>query len=101
MCGPVPKSSPALQNGTRSLKYTDIIHIFYNLSGGPPIAPNGHVEGLFTRDNADAPSTPLHSKATILVVDDEPLVRSMLESVLTRHGCSVLAASCGHEAIEL
>src|SRR5205814_935970 len=87
-----------LRNETKSLLPIRIINIFYNLSDGPPIASYSLVDGPLTLSSADATNAPLNSPVTILVVDDEPLVRSMLESVLTRRGYSVLMASCGHEA---
>lgn len=38
---------------------------------------------------------------TVLIVDDDPLVRSLTERVLTRLGYKVLAASDAAEAVEL
>jgi len=38
---------------------------------------------------------------TILVVDDEPVLRDMLVEKLSRAGYKVLAASGGHEAFEV
>jgi len=39
--------------------------------------------------------------ATVLVVDDEPLIRSMLSDVLRREGHSVFAAGGGVQALSL
>lgn len=38
---------------------------------------------------------------TVLVVDDEPMVRDMLARVLTEYGFGVVTASCGSEALAL
>jgi two-component system cell cycle sensor histidine kinase/response regulator CckA len=38
---------------------------------------------------------------TILVVDDEPAIRSLLALVLEQRGFSVLTAECGREALSL
>jgi two-component system, cell cycle sensor histidine kinase and response regulator CckA len=39
--------------------------------------------------------------ATVLVVDDEPLMCSMLTQVLQQEGFSVLTAACGTQALAL
>jgi CheY-like chemotaxis protein len=38
---------------------------------------------------------------TILIVDDEPVIRALLEVVLHRAGFTVLTAGCGREAISI
>ena len=38
---------------------------------------------------------------TVLVVDDEEIMREILESLLTREGCTVTLASSGEEAVEI
>jgi CheY-like chemotaxis protein len=38
---------------------------------------------------------------TILIVDDEPVIRTLLEVVLQRAGFDVLTAGCGGEAISI
>jgi CheY-like chemotaxis protein len=48
-----------------------------------------------------APALPSSLRGTILVVDDEELVRSMVGKVLRQHGASVLLASDGHEALDI
>ena len=54
---------------------------------------------------AEKPSRPPavapHREATLLVVEDQQGLRGLEESVLSRAGYRVLAASCGNEAIEL
>jgi two-component system cell cycle sensor histidine kinase/response regulator CckA len=42
-----------------------------------------------------------HNSETILVVDDEPSVRTLIERILTRRGYAVLAASGAEEALRL
>src|SRR5262245_36409653 len=41
------------------------------------------------------------SKATVLIVDDEPLVRDLLSRILERDGYSVLTAADGQQALQL
>src|ERR1700755_2167562 len=36
---------------------------------------------------------------TVLVVDDEPNIRELVQVELTSHGCPVLTAAPGHEAL--
>src|SRR5262245_50183081 len=40
-------------------------------------------------------------KATVLIADDEPLVRDLLSRILARDGYNVLTAADGQEAIQL
>jgi two-component system, OmpR family, KDP operon response regulator KdpE len=42
-----------------------------------------------------------HSKATLLVVEDEPEMRQILQSLLSDHGYSVVEATTGEQAIAL
>ena len=42
-----------------------------------------------------------HQSETILVVDDEPSVRTLIEKILTMRGYAVLAASDAEEALRL
>jgi PAS domain S-box-containing protein len=50
---------------------------------------------------ARAPEAGLSGKGTVLVVDDEPVVRGMAEKVLERHGYTVLVADSGQAAINI
>src|SRR5271163_1729585 len=51
--------------------------------------------------NAQTPQTATkRQSAKVLVVDDEPQVRRALRAILTGHGCSVVEARDGEEAIE-
>ncbi|WP_265563039.1 hybrid sensor histidine kinase/response regulator [Sphingomicrobium arenosum] len=43
----------------------------------------------------------LWGQGTILLVEDEPMVRTVAERALTRHGYSVLTATNGEEALEI
>ncbi|MGH7363360.1 MAG: response regulator [Candidatus Methylomirabilales bacterium] len=40
-------------------------------------------------------------KAKILVVDDQPLIRTMLSDLLTEAGCQVVTAADGEEGLAL
>lgn len=53
--------------------------------------------------NGSSPSIQHTTQMTgfILVVDDEPIVRDMLSSILTRQGYTVLLAGTGQEALQL
>jgi CheY-like chemotaxis protein len=50
---------------------------------------------------APASGTATGGTETILVVDDEPLVRKLVEAALARHGYTVLVADSGLTAIEV
>ncbi len=43
----------------------------------------------------------LHGRETLLLVEDEPLVRKLAEDILTAHGYKVLVAQDGFEALQL
>jgi len=42
----------------------------------------------------------MKSRARVLVVDDEPLMRKLVRGILVREGYSVALAQCGEEALE-
>jgi DNA-binding NtrC family response regulator len=42
----------------------------------------------------------MKSRARVLVVDDEPLMRKLVRGILVREGYSVALAQCGEEAME-
>jgi CheY-like chemotaxis protein len=61
-----------------------------------PLLTTTDPEKLF---EAEKPSLPIHLQ--ILVIDDEPLVRSLLKQVLENNGHSVMEAGNGQEGIRL
>ncbi|WP_343347132.1 response regulator [Sphingomicrobium sp. XHP0239] len=50
---------------------------------------------------AKEPESELWGSGTILLVEDEPMVRTVAERALTRHGYEVLTATNGEEALEV
>jgi CheY-like chemotaxis protein len=52
-------------------------------------------------DNSSALGLAAGRGETVLIVDDDPLVRSLTERVLTRLGYTVMAAADASEAVEL
>ncbi len=59
--------------------------------------------GLVRTESRDAPAqskTP-HENTTVLVIDDEEMVREFMESALTAEGYRVVSASSGEEGIEV
>ncbi|HEU4647927.1 MAG TPA: PAS domain S-box protein [Gemmatimonadales bacterium] len=63
--------------------------------GGAPEPPADAAE------QRPASSGPLLGSETILVVEDEPMVRRALRRILTRHGYTVLEAQHGVEALQV
>ena len=51
-------------------------------------------------EGADA-SDDLHGSETVLVVDDEPLVLTMMQTILTEYGYKVLTAGSGQKALTI
>jgi two-component system cell cycle sensor histidine kinase/response regulator CckA len=47
------------------------------------------------------PENELWGSGTVLLVEDEPMVRSVAERALTRHGYKVVTADNGEQALEL
>lgn len=77
------------------------------LSGTPPVAPVGPPvippEFLKPAEPPKAPvlePLPSHEKTTVLVVDDEAGIRSLLRKVLLREGYNVLEATQGREGLD-
>lgn len=65
-----------------------------------PAAQPKHVSGNHVAMRGDDDGMPTYSQGTILVVDDEPTLRSLASRVLARSGYVVEIASDGVEALE-
>ncbi len=74
--------------GTRFTIYLPV-HQADQESEGQPAAKKGEAE------------SELWGSGTILLVEDEPMVRTVAERALTRHGYKVLTATNGEEALEI
>lgn len=59
------------------------------------------MNGLSPDPWANRSSTPWLGEGTILVVDDEPMVRDVAQAILQRLGLTVVAAADGEEAIRM
>lgn len=57
--------------------------------------------GKFSSGSATVPKEPLGRRATVLVVDDEELVRCVTQELLGCLGYDAVAAATGEEAVEL
>ena len=65
-------------------------------------ALDNHRAAHSSRDAATMePVSEYSGNETILVVDDEPMARSLAITMLTRHGYTVMEASSGEEALRL
>ena len=73
-------------------------HPLRHLSAGPP-------RGSRRRPSRGKPRKPrrtnLWGSGTVLLVEDEPMVRSVAERALTRHGYTVITADNGEDALEI
>ena len=54
-----------------------------------------------SRSTAKAKKDELWGSGTVLLVEDEPMVRSVAERALTRHGYTVVTAENGEDALEI
>src|ERR1044071_6118700 len=54
-----------------------------------------------SRSDGKAKKDELWGTGTVLLVEDEPMVRSVAERALTRHGYKVLTADSGEDALEI
>jgi len=63
--------------------------------------PANEKEGAADVDKKEQTPTAIHGEGTVLVVDDEPMVRGLVKSCLERYGYRVLPAQDGQEAMTL
>ena len=50
---------------------------------------------------ASRSTTPWHGEGTVLVIDDEPMVRDVSDAILRREGLTVVTAADGIEALQM
>lgn len=60
-----------------------------------------HMDESIDRQNSDVYTLTKGEDETILIVDDEPSLRELLEEILQTHGYKVLAAENGNAALEI
>jgi two-component system cell cycle sensor histidine kinase/response regulator CckA len=58
-------------------------------------------EAAKSRRSAPTKANELWGSGTVLLVEDEPMVRTVAERALTRHGYTVITANSGEEALEI
>ena len=75
--------------GTRFTIYLPVHHVEQDKEGARRLAKPAEAE------------SELWGTGTILLVEDEPMVRTVAERALTRHGYKVLTATNGEEALEI
>ena len=75
-------------DGTRFTIYLPVHHVEDEKKGG-------------RRSKKQESESELWGTGTILLVEDEPMVRTVAERALTRHGYKVLTANNGEEALEI
>ena len=75
-------------DGTRFTIYLPVHHVEEEKKGG-------------RRSKKQEAENELWGTGTILLVEDEPMVRTVAERALTRHGYKVLTANNGEEALEV
>ena len=64
------------------------------------IAPNAGADGVAAHPRAGASRGPRLAGTTVLIVDDEEIMRDVLESLLVREGCQVHLAADGAGGVE-
>lgn len=62
--------------------------------------PKNEVEAAQAKIELESPK-PVGGRETILVVDDEMVVRAVAEAILKKHGYNILSASDGEEALDI
>jgi two-component system, cell cycle sensor histidine kinase and response regulator CckA len=60
-----------------------------------------HGDAVLLQPSASAPASPVHGRETVLLVDDEEMIRNLGRTILQRYGYEVLLAEDGQDAIEV